>query len=67
MLFQILGLWLHLKEIFFLGLTVAEINIKGVQDERKKARKTKIALSLLHTFLHLAVFHEAFGQLYKSC
>ena len=39
MLFQILGLWLHLKEIFFLGLTVTEINIKEVQDKRKNGRQ----------------------------
>ena len=38
MLFQVLGLWLHLKEIFFLGLglTVTEINIKKVQKEDLK-------------------------------
>ena len=30
MLFQVLGLWLRLKEIFFLhlGLTLTEVNIK---------------------------------------
>ena len=30
MLFQVLGFWLHLKEVFILGLdlTVTEINIK---------------------------------------
>ena len=38
MLFQVLGLWLHLKEIFFLGLslTVTEINIKKVQKQDLK-------------------------------
>ena len=30
-LFQVLGLWLHLKEIFLgLGVTVTEVNIKKV-------------------------------------
>ena len=35
MLFQVLGLWLHLQEIFFLGLgpTVTEISIKKVQKQ----------------------------------
>ena len=34
--FQVLGLWLHLKEIFFLGLglTVTEINIKKSTETR---------------------------------
>ena len=39
MLFQVLGLQLHLKEIFFflgLGLTVTEINIKKVQKQDLK-------------------------------
>ena len=33
--FQVLGLWLHLKELLFLGLglTVTEINIKKVQKQ----------------------------------
>ena len=37
MLFQALGLWLQLNEIFFLGLglTVTEINIKKVQKHKK--------------------------------
>ena len=39
--FQVLGLWLHLKEIFFLGLglTVTEINIKKGQKQEIKAKK----------------------------
>ena len=36
--FQVLGLWLHLKEIFFLGLglTVTEVNIKKIQKQDLK-------------------------------
>ena len=36
--FQVLVLWLHLKEMFFLGLglTVTEINIKKVQKQDVK-------------------------------
>ena len=33
MLFQVLGLWLHLKVFLGLGLTVTEINIKKVQKQ----------------------------------
>ena len=37
MLFQVLGLWLHLNEIFLgLGLTVTEINIKKIQKKEIK-------------------------------
>ena len=37
-LFQVLGLLLHLKEIFFLGLgvTLTEVNIKKVQKQDLK-------------------------------
>ena len=38
---QVLGLWLHLEEIFFLGLglTVTEINIKKEQKQDLKIIK----------------------------
>ena len=36
MVFQVLGLWLHLKEILGLGLTVTEINIKKSTETRNK-------------------------------
>ena len=36
MLFQVLGLCLHLKEILGLGLTVTEINTKKVQKQEIK-------------------------------
>ena len=42
--FQVLGLWLHLKEIFFLGLglTVTEINIKkGQKQENENVKKCR--------------------------
>ena len=37
-LFQVLGLWVHMKEIFFLGLgvTVTEVNIKKLQKQDLK-------------------------------
>ena len=38
MLFQVVGLWLHLKEIFFLslGLTETEMNIKKYGNKKIK-------------------------------
>ena len=45
MLFQVLGLWLYLNEIFLgLGLTVIEINITKVQ-------KQEITYLIIHTML----------------
>ena len=42
--FHVLRLWLHLKEIFFLGLglTVTEITIKKVQKQDLKSIKNKM-------------------------
>ena len=44
MLFQVLGLWLHLNKIFLvLGLTVTEINITKVQKQEVKKHDVGMA------------------------
>ena len=43
MAFQALGLWLHLKEVFFLGLglTITEINVENKTCEKMEGWHTK--------------------------